>query len=153
MITTCAQRQTLEGFCTQPCPPTPSLPSQLRLTIDPTSLGFASTAELQDLPLPWIGQERAQAAAQFGLHMNQPDYHLFVLGEVGSGRTSLMRQAMQTAAALRPVPPDLCYLHNFEAPERPRALRLPAGQGRVAPGHGRAGQGPANRYSAPPEQP
>ena len=105
--------------------------SQLRLTIDPTSLGFASTAELQDLPLPWIGQERAQAAAQFGLHMNQPDYHLFVLGEVGSGRTSLMRQAMQTAAALRPVPPDLCYLHNFEAPERPRALRLPAGQGRV----------------------
>ena len=105
--------------------------SQLRLTIDPTSLGFASTAELQDLPLPWIGQERAQAAAQFGLQMNQPDYHLFVLGEVGSGRTSLMRQAMQTAAALRPVPPDLCYLHNFEAPERPRALRLPAGQGRV----------------------
>ena len=105
--------------------------SQLRLTIDPTSLGFASTAELQDLPLPWIGQERAQAAAQFGLHMNQPDYHLFVLGEVGSGRTSLMRQAMQTAAALRPVPPDLCYLHNFEAPERPCALRLPAGQGRV----------------------
>ncbi|MGB8077322.1 MAG: ATP-binding protein, partial [Gallionella sp.] len=29
------------------------------------------------------------------------------------------------------VPPDLCYLHNFDAPERPRALRLPAGQGRL----------------------
>jgi predicted ATP-dependent protease len=29
------------------------------------------------------------------------------------------------------VPPDLCYLHNFDVPERPRALRLPAGQGRV----------------------
>ncbi|PIF91101.1 Lon protease-like protein [Acidovorax sp. 62] len=104
---------------------------QLRLTIDPVTLGFASTAELQDLPLPWIGQERAQAAAQFGLQMAQPDYHLFVLGEVGSGRASLMRQAMHTAAALRPVPPDLCYLHNFESPEHPRALRLPAGQGRV----------------------
>ena len=104
---------------------------QLRLTIDPATLGFASTAELQDLPLPWIGQERAQAAAQFGLQMAQPDYHLFVLGEVGSGRASLMRQAMHTAAALRPVPPDLCYLHHFESPEHPRALRLPAGQGRV----------------------
>ena len=125
--------------------------SQLRLTIDPTSLGFANTAELQDLPLPWIGQERAQAAAQFGLQMNQPDYHLFVLGEVGSGRTSLMRQAMQTAAALRPVPPDLCYLHNFEAPPRSAPARRPGPC--VAPGHGRAGQGPANRYSAPPEQP
>ena len=74
-------------------PTTPLAPTQLRLTIAPDSLGFASTAELQDLPLPWIGQERAEAAAR--------------------------------------VPPDLCYLHNFDAPERPRALRLPAGQGRV----------------------
>ena len=105
-------------------------PHQLRLTIAPESLGFASTAELQDLPLPWIGQERAQAATQFGLAMDQPDYHLFVLGEVGSGRTSLLRQATQAAAAQRAVPPDLCYLHNFDAPERPRALRPPAGQGR-----------------------
>ena len=105
-------------------------PHQLRLTIDPDTLGFASTAELQDLPLPWIGQERAQAATQFGLAMEQPDYHLFVLGEVGSGRTSLLRQATQAAAAQRAVPPDLCYLHNFDTPERPRALRLPPGQGR-----------------------
>jgi predicted ATP-dependent protease len=105
-------------------------PQQLRLTIAPESLGFASTAELQDLPLPWIGQERAQAATLFGLGLQQPDYHLFVLGEVGSGRTSLLRQATQAAAAQRAVPPDLCYLHNFDAPERPRALRLPAGQGR-----------------------
>jgi len=105
-------------------------PHQLRLTIDPATLGFASTAELQDLPLPWIGQERAQAAAQFGLGLHQPDYHLFVLGEVGSGRASLLRQAMQAAAAERAVPPDLCYLHDFDTPDRPRALRLPAGQGR-----------------------
>lgn len=106
-------------------------PAQLRLTIEPASLGFASTAELRGLPLPWIGQERAEAAARFGLGLQQPDYNLFVLGEVGSGRTSLLRQAMQDAAAQRPVPPDLCYLHNFDTPERPRALRLPAGQGRV----------------------
>ncbi|MBY0455426.1 MAG: AAA family ATPase [Burkholderiaceae bacterium] len=112
-------------------PTTALAPDQLRLSIDPATLGFASTAELQDLPLPWIGQERAQAAARFGLEMEQPNYHLFVLGEVGCGRASLLRQAMQAAAAQRPVPPDLCYLHNFDTPERPRALRLPAGQGRV----------------------
>jgi len=111
-------------------PATALAPHQLRLTIDPATLGFASTAELQDLPLPWIGQERALAAAQFGLSMQQPDYHLFVLGEVGSGRASLLRQAMHAEAARRAVPPDLCYLHNFDAAERPRALRLPAGQGR-----------------------
>lgn len=106
-------------------------PRQLRLTIDPATLGFASTAELKDLPLPWIGQERAQSAAEFGLAMRQPDYHLFVLGEAGSGRSSLLLQAMHSAAAARPVPPDLCYVHDFDAPDRPRALRLPAGQGRL----------------------
>ncbi|MGV3678334.1 MAG: AAA family ATPase [Acidovorax sp.] len=104
---------------------------QLRLIVDPATLGFASTAELTGQPLPWIGQERAEAAARFGLAMQQPDYHLFVLGDVGSGRASLLHQAMLAEAARRPVPPDLCYLHDFDAPERPRALRLPAGQGRV----------------------
>lgn len=104
---------------------------QLRLTVDPATLGFASTAELTGQPLPWIGQERAEAAARFGLAMQQPDYHLFVLGDVGSGRASLLHQAMLAEAARRPVPPDLCYLHDFDAPDRPRALRLHAGQGRL----------------------
>src|SRR5512139_502713 len=105
-------------------------PAELRLTIDPDSLGFADTSQLLEHAVPWIGQERAEAAARFGLGMDQQDYNLFVLGEVGSGRSSLLRQAMQAAAADRPAPPDLCYLHNFDAPERPRALRMPAGQGR-----------------------
>lgn len=105
-------------------------PRSLRLHVDPASLAFGDTSELATLPLPWIGQERAEQAARFGLQMTQPDYNLFVLGDVGSGRTSLMRQLMQAQAATRQAPPDLCYLHNYEAPERPLALRLPAGQGR-----------------------
>ena len=106
-------------------------PADLRLHIAPETLGFADTSGLADQPLPWIGQERAEQAARFGLQMDLPDYHLFVLGDVGSGRTTLMRQMMEAVAATRPVPPDLCYLHNFDAPEHPRALRMPAGQGRL----------------------
>jgi predicted ATP-dependent protease len=106
-------------------------PAELRLTIDPVSLGFSDTSELQDERLPWIGQARAEAAARFGLGMDQPNYNLFVLGEVGSGRSSLLTQAMHEVAAGKRVPPDLCYLHNFDAPERPLALRLPAGEGRL----------------------
>ena len=105
--------------------------SQLRITIDPASLGFSDTSELLQRPLSWIGQERAEAAARFGLGMMQPDYHLFVLGEAGSGRTSLLHQAMIDAAADQPAPADLCYLYNFIAPEKPLALHLPAGQGRM----------------------
>jgi predicted ATP-dependent protease len=105
-------------------------PVDLRISIDPNSLGFGDTSELQDTALRWIGQQRAEAAARFGLGMDQPGYNLFVLGEIGSGRSSLLLQLMQAVAANRAVPPDLCYLHNFDAPELPRAVRLPAGQGR-----------------------
>ena len=108
------------------------LPSTaLRLRVDAATLGFDDTAELSPLPLPWIGQERAEQAARFGLQMVQPDYNLFVLGEVGSGRTTLIRQLMSAQAEQRAVPPDLCYLHNHDAPEHPYALRLPAGEGRL----------------------
>ncbi|MCZ8294049.1 MAG: ATP-binding protein [Hylemonella sp.] len=105
-------------------------PAELRLAVDAKALGFADTSELLGQPLPWIGQERAEQAARFGLQMDAPDYNLFVLGEVGSGRTTLLAQMMREVAAGRPVPPDLCYLHNFDAPEHPRALRMPPGQGR-----------------------
>ena len=108
--------------------------AELRLSVDPAALGFADTSGLLHEPLPWIGQERAEQAARFGLQMAQADYNLFVLGEVGSGRSSLMHQMMESEAATRPVPPDLCYLHDFETPEHPVALRLPAGEGRALRG-------------------
>jgi hypothetical protein len=107
------------------------LPGDLRLTVDAASLGFTNTSELLHLKLPWIGQERAEQAARFGLTMDQPGYNLFVLGDVGSGRSTLLGQLMREEAAKRAVPPDLCYLHNFDSPEHPRALRLPAGEGRL----------------------
>lgn len=112
----------------------PTIPidsSHLRITINPDSLGFSDTSELLQQPLSWIGQERAEVAVRFGLGMQQPDYHLFVLGEVGSGRSSLLQQAMRVAAASRTAPPDLCYLYNFITPEKPLTLHLPTGQGRL----------------------
>ncbi len=105
-------------------------PKDLLRRVDPRSLGFATTRELVDKPLPWVGQQRAEAAARFGLGMALPGYNLLVVGEVGTGRTTLMGQLMHDMAATRPVPPDLLYLHHVTQPERPLALRLPAGEGR-----------------------
>ena len=104
--------------------------ADLRLTIQPTELGFSDTSELVSYTLPWIGQERAETAARFGLEMTQANYNLFVLGEVGSGRSTLLRQMMHSVAATRAVSPDLCYLHNFDSPEHPHAVHMPAGEGR-----------------------
>lgn len=107
-------------------------PQQITLRIDPASLGFASTAELVGLRKmngEWIGQAEAETAARFGLGMQQPGFHLIVIGEPGCGRTSLMLKLMQEYAADLPVPPDLLYLHNFEHPDKPVALRVAAGTG------------------------
>jgi hypothetical protein len=73
-------------------PITPALlpPADLCHRVDPTRLGFVTTAELVHKPLPWIGQERAHTAAHFGLQLDQPDYHLFVLGDAGTGRSTLL---------------------------------------------------------------
>ncbi len=105
-------------------------PKDLSRRVDPLGLGFASTRELVDQALPWVGQQRAEAAARFGLGMALPGYNLLVVGEVGTGRTTLMRQLMNDVASSCPVPPDLLFLHHVAQPERPLALRLPAGEGR-----------------------
>ena len=104
--------------------------ADLRLTLNPQELGFADTSELVTQALPWIGQERAETAARFGLEMTQANYNLFVLGEIGSGRSTLLQQMMRSVATTRPVPPDLCYLHNFDTPEHPHAVHISAGEGR-----------------------
>lgn len=105
-------------------------PSDLRLTVDPASLGFKDTSELPGVPLSWVGQERAETAARFGLQMRQPGYNLLVLGSAGMDRTRMLTTMLHEQAALRPVPPDLCFLNNFAQTDQPLALRVPAGQGR-----------------------
>ncbi|WP_353239032.1 AAA family ATPase [Limnohabitans sp.] len=107
------------------------IPSDLRLTVDPASLGFEDTSELRGLALSWVGQERAETAARFGLQMRQPGYNLLVLGSAGMGRTRMLTRMLHEQAALRPVPPDLCVLNNFAQTDRPLVLRVPAGQGRL----------------------
>lgn len=107
-------------------------PQELTHSIDPASLDFASTAELVDKSAQnnvWIGQEEAETAARFGLGMHHRGFHLIVLGEPGCGRTSLMLKLMHEYAAELPVPRDLLYLHNFDNPDKPMALRIAAGTG------------------------
>lgn len=106
--------------------PDPLSPEQLRRRCDPARLGFASTAELQALASA-PGQARAESALAFGVGMQREGYHLFAMGPEGCGRHSLVRARLEDAARRREAPADWCYVYNFDAPHRPRALRLPAG--------------------------
>lgn len=103
-------------------------PDQLRRHLDPASLPFQSTAEVAPLA-DTIGQPRAIDAIEFALEIGTHGYNLFVAGAPGSGRESTVRGFLARYATSRPAPPDWLYLHNFEAPDRPLAVSLPAGQG------------------------
>jgi len=105
-------------------------PGELRRHCDPATLDFESTTDLEPLSGP-LGQDRATEALDFGIGVRRAGYNLFVMGPVGAGKFSLAHDAVSRAAASQAMPPDVCYLNNFRDAHKPRALLLPAGNGRA----------------------
>ncbi len=105
-------------------------PQNLNAHIAPHELSFSSTAELLSVEQVhgWVAQSDAKKSATFGLILQQPGFNLLVLGEQGTGRTSLMQSAMQEAAlnGTHEIT-DLVALFNFEMNEKPLFVTLPAG--------------------------
>jgi predicted ATP-dependent protease len=95
---------------------------------DPATLGFATTAELEDVP-GIIGQQRAEEAVRFAIGIRRYGYNLYALGASGMGKHGFVRAFLERRAAGEPAPDDWAYVHNFADPRRPRALRLPPGRG------------------------
>ncbi len=109
--------------------PRPLAPERLFRNCDPQSLGFETTDGLE----PYdgiVGQPRALAAIEFGIGIERDGYNIFALGPSGTGKQSAVERYLEGKATSEPPPPDLCYVHNFHEPHRPRLLRLPAGRGR-----------------------
>jgi len=102
---------------------------QLFTPCPPESLEFETTESLADLE-EIVGQERALEAIRFGMRIRAKGFNLYALGESGSGRHSVVEQLVRAQAADEAVPSDYCYVFNFQSPNEPRALKLPAGRGR-----------------------
>jgi len=109
-------------------PVEPLAPEALCRQCDPAQFAFQTTDDLADLT-EVLGQARAVEALKFGIGIRRPGYNLFVLGAPGTGRHSLVRQYLARCAAAEAVPPDWCYVNNFDEPHKPRALQLPNGTG------------------------
>ena len=93
------------------------------------SVHFADTSELPGLSEGIIGQDRAVSALEFGLSIQADGYNLFVVGPVGTGKTTYTVQKVKEMAATRSVPKDLCYVYNFSNPDQPLALFFEPGRG------------------------
>ena len=106
----------------------PLSPDRLYRPCDVERFTFTTTAELDDLT-EGIGQMRAIDAAHFGIGMRHAGYNLYVMGQPGSGKRTLIRQLLDHRVAKEAKPADWCYVHNFSQPHKPRAIQLPAGMG------------------------
>lgn len=78
-----------------------------------------------------IGQERASKALKFGLKMKMRGYNIYMSGPTGTGKTSFAKQVVSEVAASQSVPDDWCYIYNFNQPNQPMAINLPAGTGKT----------------------
>ncbi len=103
---------------------------EVRLRIDPKTLGVASSEELEELEEKIMAQERAVRALDFGLNLEDLDFHVYVAGSAELGANYITRSLVELCAKERPRPSDWCYVYNFKDPDSPRALELPPGQGR-----------------------
>lgn len=101
----------------------------LRPEFPAEKLPFETTNDIEGLPNMMIGQERAEKAMDFGLSVDQSGYNLFVVGPAGTGRKTYTKSRILEMAKTRSVPDDWCYVNNFENPDRPIVINLPAGEG------------------------
>ena len=110
--------------------PQPLEASELRRVVNPATLGFKTTDELEPAT-GLIGQDRALRAIQFGANIKSHDFNIFVLGPAASGKTTAVKAHLGPKAAEAPTPADWVYVYNFENPNRPKALQLPHGRGKA----------------------
>ena len=106
--------------------PLPLDASLLRPRCDPGQFDFQTTSELTDVG-EIVGQARALEALRFGVGIQHHGYNLYVLGPAGGGKHSAVLQFLTDQATAKPRPDDWCYVNNFENPQTPKALRMPAG--------------------------
>lgn len=100
---------------------------QCRWRCDPSQFEFETTADLP-AEADTIGQPRATHSLEFGAAIDSEGYNVFALGQPGTGRRSIVMDTLRRHAKRMPTPSDWCYVHNFEEPRRPRAIKLPPGR-------------------------
>ena len=101
----------------------------LKITCDPKVFNFKTTDELEPISTG-IGQERGIKALEFGLNVDINGYNVYVEGPYGVGKTAYVKNYLGVVSKKKKVPSDWCYLYNFDNPNEPVAVSLPAGEGK-----------------------
>jgi lon-related putative ATP-dependent protease len=102
--------------------------TDLKFKCDGSILKFKTTEELEyDEQI--YGQDRAIRAIDFGVEIKSFGYNIYVLGPLGTGKTTAVRRALKKKAKDLPPPPDWVYVNNFDDFSIPIKLKFPTGKG------------------------
>ena len=102
---------------------------QLKMTWNPEIFKFDTTENLEPITTG-IGQDRGIKALEFGVNVDIKGYNLYIEGPSGVGKTMYTKNYLRKIAKKKKVPQDWCYIYNFNNPNEPIAVSLPAGQGK-----------------------
>ena len=101
----------------------------LKYICNPNVFKFTTTEELDGITTG-IGQDRGIKALEFGINVAVKGYNLYLEGPDGVGKTMYTKNYLNKIAKKKKVPSDWCYIYNFDNPNEPIAVELPAGQGK-----------------------
>ena len=91
---------------------------------------FETTKDIEKLN-GIIGQVRAVEALDFGIHIQNDGYNIYVSGESGTGRKSYSLSLIEKVAKNKKVHRDYVYVFNFLKPDEPIALSFQPGEGKI----------------------
>ena len=94
-------------------------------------LNFCQTSKDVSVLEGVIGQDRAVKSMEFGLSMGASGYNIFILGPQGTGKTTYAQTVISKQSSKRNIPYDWVYINNFSEWDKPLAISLPAGQGKI----------------------
>jgi predicted ATP-dependent protease len=106
---------------------TPLSIDKIHAHVDSSELGFEHTDQLEAFN-GVLGQDRAVNAIQFGVAMQRTGYNIYVMGEVGTGRSSYVKDYLNSEAKRQTTPYDWAYVNNFDRSREPKAINFEPGQ-------------------------
>ena len=103
----------------------------LKDVCNPNMFKFEKIKEIADTTNLVYGQDRGIKALEFGVNVDLKGYNLYLEAPAGVGKTMYTKKFLQTKALKEKIPNDWCYIYNFDDPNEPIAVSLPAGQGKI----------------------
>ena len=91
---------------------------------------FNNTSEIEPLK-DFLGQDRAVAAMELGLRIDNPAYNIYIAGDPGTGKSTYTMKVLEEYSKDKNNHKDWCYVYNFANPRKPIVISLDRGMGKV----------------------